>query len=80
MANAAPTGSGQKPWGCRAAALEVQVPSVLADAMQGYLAQRPGQDVSGLLRDALAQFLVQQGDARAEVRELYLDGLFSSSR
>jgi len=53
---------------------------VLADAMQGYLAQRPGHDVSGLLRDALAQFLVQQGDARAEVRELYLDGLFSSSR
>jgi Protein of unknown function (DUF2811) len=53
---------------------------VLADAMQGFLAQRPGQDVSGLLRDALAQFLVQQGDARAEVRELYLDGLFSSSR
>jgi hypothetical protein len=58
----------------------VQVPSVLADAMQGYLAQRPGHDVSGLLRDALAQFLMQQGDARAEVRELYLDGLFSSSR
>ena len=80
MANAAPTGSGLKPWGCRPAALEVQVPSALADAMQGYLAQRPGLDVSGLLRDALAQFLVQQGDARAEVRELYLDGLFSSSR
>jgi len=48
--------------------------------MQGYLAERPGQDVSGLLRDALAQFLVQQGVARIEVRELYLDGLFSSSR
>jgi hypothetical protein len=58
----------------------VQLPSVLADAMQGYLAERPGQDVSGLLRDALAQFLVQQGVARTEVRELYLDGLFSSSR
>lgn len=68
------------PWGCEPASLEVQVPVVLADAMQGYLAQRPGQGVSGLLRDALAQFLVQQGDARAEVRELYLDGLFSSSR
>ena len=80
MAKAAPIGSGQNPWGCRAAALEVQLPSVLADAMQGYLAERPGQDVSGLLRDALAQFLVQQGVARIEVRELYLDGLFSSSR
>ena len=31
-----------------------------------------------LLQTALAQFLVQQGSARPEVRELYLDGLFGS--
>ena len=30
------------------------------------------------LQTALAQFLVQQGSARPEVRELYLDGLFGS--
>ena len=35
-------------------------------------------DANRLLQTALAQFLVQQGSARPEVRELYLDGLFGS--
>jgi hypothetical protein len=42
------------------------------------VAQRPGLDPARLLQTALAQFLVQQGGARPEVRELYLDGLFGT--
>ena len=59
-------------------ALEVQLPVDLAQAVEGYVAQRPGLDPARLLQTALAQFLVQQGGARPEVRELYLDGLFGT--
>jgi hypothetical protein len=58
--------------------LEVQLPADLAQAVEGYVAQRPGLDPARLLQTALAQFLVQQGGARPEVRELYLDGLFGT--
>lgn len=66
------TGSGPEGWG-----LELQVPSDLVASMQGYLRRRPGLEVNALLRTALAQFLVQQGVAQPEVRELYLEGLFN---
>ena len=59
-------------------ALDVQLPVDLARAVEGYVAQRPGLDPARLLQTALAQFLVQQGGARPEVRELYLDGLFGT--
>ncbi|MEY3767209.1 MAG: hypothetical protein RLZZ11_276, partial [Cyanobacteriota bacterium] len=54
------------------------LPLDLAQAVQGYVASRPGLDSARLLQTAIAQFLVQQGGARPEVRELYLDGLFGS--
>ena len=60
--------------------LELELPATLASALQGYLATRPQLTTSSLLQAALAQFLVQQGEARADVRELYLDGLFQSGR
>ena len=47
-------------------------------AVEGYLQSRPQLDANRLLQTALAQFLVQQGHARPEVRELYLDGLFGT--
>ena len=59
-------------------ALDVELPVDLARAVEGYVAQRPGLDPARLLQTALAQFLVQQGGARPEVRELYLDGLFGT--
>ena len=59
--------------------LDVRLPEALAAALEGYLASRPQLDANRLLQTALAQFLVQQGGARAEVRELYLDGLFGTS-
>ena len=59
--------------------LDVRLPEALASALEGYLASRPQLDANRLLQTALAQFLVQQGSARPEVRELYLDGLFGSS-
>ena len=58
--------------------LDVRLPEALAAALEGYLASRPQLDANCLLQTALAQFLVQQGSARPEVRELYLDGLFGS--
>ncbi len=58
--------------------LDVRLPEALATALEGYLASRPQLDANRLLQTALAQFLVQQGSARPEVRELYLDGLFGS--
>ena len=59
-------------------ALGVELPVDLARALESYVAQRPGLDPARLLQTALAQFLVQQGGARPEVRELYLDGLFGT--
>jgi len=59
-------------------ALDVELPVDLARAVEGYVAQRPHLDPGRLLQTALAQFLVQQGGARPEVRELYLDGLFGT--
>jgi hypothetical protein len=59
-------------------ALDVELPVDLARAVEGYVALRPGLDPARLLQTALAQFLVQQGGARPEVRELYLDGLFGT--
>ena len=59
-------------------AVDVELPVDLARAVEGYVAQRPGLDPARLLQTALAQFLVQQGGARPEVRELYLDGLFGT--
>ena len=59
-------------------ALDVELPIDLARAVEGYVAQRPHLDQGRLLQTALAQFLVQQGGARPEVRELYLDGLFGT--
>ena len=59
-------------------ALGVELPVDLAQAVESYVAQRPGLDPARLLQTALAQFLVQQGGARPEVRELYLDGLFGT--
>ena len=59
-------------------ALDVELPLDLARAVEGYVAQRPGLDPARLLQTALAQFLVQHGGARPEVRELYLDGLFGT--
>jgi hypothetical protein len=59
-------------------ALDVELPVDLARAVEGYVAQHPGLDPARLLQTALAQFLVQQGGARPEVRELYLDGLFGT--
>lgn len=59
-------------------AVDVELPVDLARAVEGYVASRPGLDPARLLQTALAQFLVQQGGARPEVRELYLDGLFGS--
>jgi hypothetical protein len=59
-------------------ALGVELPVDLARAVESYVAQRPGLDPARLLQTALAQFLVQQGGARPEVRELYLDGLFGT--
>ena len=59
-------------------ALGVELPVDLAQALESYVAQRPGLDPARLLQTALAQFLVQQGGARPEVRELYLDGLFGT--
>jgi len=58
--------------------VDVELPLDLAQAVQGYVASRPGLDSARLLQTAIAQFLVQQGGARPEVRELYLDGLFGS--
>ena len=60
--------------------VDVELPLDLAQAVQGYVASRPGLDAARLLQTALAQFLVQQGGARPEVRELYLDGLFGSDQ
>jgi hypothetical protein len=59
-------------------ALGVELPVDLAQALESYVAQRPGLDAARLLQTALAQFLVQHGGARPEVRELYLDGLFGT--
>ena len=59
-------------------ALDVELPVDLARAVEGYVAQCPGLEPARLLQTALAQFLVQQGGARPEVRELYLDGLFGT--
>ncbi|QVV68386.1 DUF2811 domain-containing protein [Synechococcus sp. LA31] len=59
-------------------ALGVELPVDLAQALESYVAQRPGLDPARLLQTALAQFLVQHGGARPEVRELYLDGLFGT--
>ena len=56
--------------------VDVELPVDLAKAMEGYVASRPGLDPGRLLQTALAQFLVQQGGVRPEVRELYLDSLF----
>ncbi|MCP9850071.1 DUF2811 domain-containing protein [Cyanobium sp. Morenito 9A2] len=56
--------------------LEIELPVDLLDAMQSFLRRRPGLEVDQLLQIALAQFLVQQGVAQPEVRELYLEGLF----
>jgi hypothetical protein len=58
--------------------VDVQLPASLMQALEGYLESRPQLDANRLLQTALAQFLVQQGNARPEVRELYLDGLFGS--
>jgi hypothetical protein len=58
--------------------VDVLLPESLMRAVEGYLEARPQLDASRLLQTALAQFLVQQGDARPEVREIYLDGLFGS--
>lgn len=58
--------------------VDVRLPESLMRAVEGYLESRPQLDANRLLQTALAQFLVQQGNARPEVRELYLDGLFSS--
>jgi Protein of unknown function (DUF2811) len=58
--------------------VDVCLPESLMRAVEGYLESRPQLDANRLLQTALAQFLVQQGDARPEVRELYLDGLFGS--
>jgi hypothetical protein len=59
-------------------ALDVELPVDLARALESYVSDRPGLDPARLLQTALAQFLVQQGGARPEVRELYLDGLFGT--
>ena len=59
-------------------ALDVELPVDLARAVESYVSDRPGLDPARLLQTALAQFLVQQGGARPEVRELYLDGLFGT--
>ena len=64
--------------GAEVRALDVELPIDLARAVEGYVAQRPNLDPGRLLQAALAQFLVQQGGARPEVRELYLDGLFGT--
>lgn len=60
------------------ASVDLRLPGDLAEAVQAYVAGRPGLDPNRLLQTALAQFLVQQGEARPEVRELYLDGLFNN--
>ena len=62
-----------------ASTLDVQLPEDLVSAMERYLASRPNVGVQRLLQTALAQFLVQQGGARPEVRELYLEDLFGSN-
>ena len=60
--------------------VDVLLPESLMRAVEGYLEARPQLDASRLLQTALAQFLVQQGDARPEVREIYLEGLFGSGQ
>ncbi|MEI6828684.1 MAG: DUF2811 domain-containing protein [Synechococcaceae cyanobacterium ELA445] len=55
----------------------MELPGDLIEAMQGFLRRRPGLEANALLQTALAQFLVQQGVAQPEVRELYLEGLFN---
>ena len=72
------TTTGATAGGGAARGVELALPLALAEAMDQYLLGRPQLDASGLVQAALAQFLVQQGGARPEVRELYLDGLFSS--
>ena len=57
--------------------LQMELPGDLIEAMQGFLRRRPGLEANALLQTALAQFLVQQGVAQPEVRELYLEGLFN---
>ena len=74
MATTTPSASSSQLCG-----VDVVLPIDLARALEGYVASRPGLDAGRLLQTALAQFLVQQGGARPEVRELYLDGLFGSA-
>ena len=64
--------------GPRLRAVDVELPGDLAVALEGYIAARPGLESDRLVQTAVAQFLVQQGEARPEVRELYLDGLFNT--
>ena len=78
MAAAHTTASAAAATGAAGQGLEVMLPVALAEALDHYLVSRPQLDASRLLQTALAQFLVQQGSARPEVRELYLDGLFGS--
>lgn len=77
MMRSAPTPGVSVP--VAASTLDVQLPEDLVSAMERYLASRPNVGAQRLLQTALAQFLVQQGGARPEVRELYLDGLFGSN-
>jgi hypothetical protein len=75
MSSSTTPGASAAETGC---VVDVKLPQDLAQAVEGYVASRPGLDPARLLQTALAQFLVQQGGARPEVRELYLDGLFGS--
>ena len=79
MAAAHTTASAAAATGAACQGLEVMLPVSLAEALDHYLVSRPQLGASRLLQTALAQFLVQQGSARPEVRELYLDGLFGSA-
>jgi hypothetical protein len=78
MAQSNATGSAIAAAAVPTAGLDVELPAALAQAMDSFLASRPHLDAGRLLQNALAQFLVQQGEARPEVRELYLDGLFGT--
>jgi hypothetical protein len=58
--------------------LDLELPPDLAQALQDFVSKRSGLNPEQLIQNALAQFLVQHGAARPEVREIYLDGLFGT--
>ena len=56
--------------------LEAEVPEVLLDGMQEFLASHPHWDQMQLISSALASFLYQNGSDDQRVSQAYLDGLF----